>query len=255
MKFNQIVQGDAAQELARLDAESVDLYMTSPPYNAGLPYEPVRDENEYRDFIVPVIDQIKRTLKPDGRFCVNVCFSINRITENDEKIVLFPYLTWTDELRKAGLHIKENIVWDQLDPGCRTAWGSFQRASAPHIRKQTEYIIVGYKDQWGKLNYGTSTISSREFTRWTLDLWKINYESDRSHPAPYPEEIPLRCIKLFSYLGDVVVDPYVGSGTTCAVAKKCGRQYFGIDLNADYCEHSRRRIANIPEKLEKFFNA
>ena len=255
METDIIVQGDALQELNKVPTGCVDLVLTSPPYNAGKIYEQKLTEQEYFDFINPIAKEFKRILKPDGRFAINVCFNINRINvvgDRTKNSVLYPFLSWIDSLRANGLTIKENIIWDQLNSECDTAWGSWKSASAPHIRHQTENILVGYNQQWKKLNKGISDITPTEFTRWTLDKWRFGCERNRQHPAPYPEELAKRCIKLFSYVDDLVLDPFNGSGTTCAVAKMFNRKYIGIDQSAEYCQYANKRIDNIPFKLENY---
>jgi site-specific DNA-methyltransferase (adenine-specific) len=258
MQTNVIINGDAFQQLKNLDIESVDLIVTSPPYNASKEYESKLSEQEYFDFIYPIVKEFARILKPDGRFCVNVCFNINRINvvgDSSQNTMLFPYLSWIEAIKKNGLILRENIVWDQSNSGCKTAWGSWRSASAPHIRHMTEYILVGYKSQWKKSNKGESDLTANEFTLWTLDKWRFGAETNRTlHPAPFPEELAKRCIKLFSYVGDVVLDPFDGGGTTCVVAKKFGRRYIGIDLSPEYTRIAQKRVANIPEKLELFIS-
>lgn len=257
MQTNIIVNGDAFQQLCNIDSNSVDLILTSPPYNAGKEYESKLSDAEYFEFINPIVKEFKRVLKIDGRFAINVCFNINRINvigDRKQNSVHFPYLAWVDSLRANNLHIKENIIWDQQNADCDTAWGSWKSASAPHIRHQTEYIIIGFNEQWKKQQQGKSDITPTEFTRWTLDKWRFGTERRKDHPAPYPEELAKRCIKLFSYVNDVVIDPFNGSGTTCAVAKMFGRRFIGIDLSSDYCRLAKRRVDNIPEKLELFLN-
>lgn len=254
---NRIYQGDASEQLGHIDSNSVDLIVTSPPYNAGKSYEQKLSDNEYLDFILPITKEFKRILKPDGRFCINVCFNINRINvigDPSQNSIHFPFVQWIDAIRLSGLNLKENIIWDQSNSGCETAWGSWRSASAPHIRHMTENILVGYNQQWKKLCKGKSDLTANEFTLWTLDKWRFQTEMNRTHPAPFPEELAKRCIKMFSYIGDLVVDPFMGSGTTCAVAKKFGRGFIGIDLNAGYCKLAQKRIANIPEKLEVFIS-
>lgn len=231
------------------------MIVTSPPYNAGKEYEPKLSEQEYYAFINPIVKEFARVLKPDGRFAINVCFNINRINEignREANTVLFPFLSWIDSIRANGLNLKENIIWDQSNSGCDTAWGSWKSPSAPHIRHLTENILIGYNKQWKKINQGKSDLTGEEFSIWTLDKWKMSSERERIHPAPFPEELAKRCIKLFSYIGDVVLDPFSGSGTTCAVAKKFGRQYIGIDLSPEYTKLAQKRIDNIPQKLELF---
>lgn len=249
--IEQLILGNCLTELTKIQSESVDLIVTSPPYNAGKEYEGILSEAEYFAFINPIVSEFERVLKPDGRFAINVTFNINRV-EEAEKTVLFPFFSWIDALRQNHLHIKENIIWDKLNSGCKTAWGSWKSPSAPHIRHMTENILIGYKKQWKKINQGKTDLTNTEFTLWTLDKWRFCCESNREHPAPFPEELAKRCIKLFSYIGDVVLDPFSGSGTTCAVAKKFGRQYIGIDLSAEYTKLAQKRLDNIPQKLELF---
>ncbi len=258
LRLDTIVCSDALSGLKKLPSGSVNLFVTSPPYNAGKSYEEKLSEAQYQAFIDPIVAEMKRTLKPDGRFAVNVCFNINRKEESGETVTLYPFLAWIDSLRKSGLHIRENIIWNQFTSEADTAWGSWCSASAPYIRHMTENIIIGFNEQWKKLAPGQSDITGAEFPKWTLDRWDMTAEQDRKikalHPAPFPEELAKRCIKLFSYVGDIVVDPFVGSGTSCVVSKKYGRHYVGFDSCFDFCQFSRRRLANVPAKLEPYLN-
>lgn len=252
MRENVVIHGDAYEQLCTLDSESVDLIVTSPPYNAGKSYEKKLSDSEYYEFIFPIAQQFLRILKPDGRFVINVAFNINRINEGSQNSVHFPFVAWIDAIRNSGLSLKENIIWDQSNSGCDTAWGSWRSASAPHIRHMTENLLIGYKTQWMKINKGKSDLTATEFPIFTLDKWQFGVETNRVHPAPFPEELAKRCIKLFSYVGDLVVDAFNGSGTTCVVAKKLGRRFIGIDSSLDYCKLAEKRVANVPEKLEGF---
>lgn len=256
LPFDSIVHDDALSGLKKLPSGFVDLFLTSPPYNAGKSYEQKLSEAEYLAFINPIVAEMKRVLKPDGRFAVNVCFNINRREESGKTVTLYPFLAWIDSLRKNGLHIRENIIWNQFTSEADTAWGSWCSASAPYIRHMTENIIIGYNEQWKKLSPGQSDVTGGEFPKWTLDRWDMTAEQDRKikalHPAPFPEELAKRCIKLFSYVGDVVLDCFVGSGTSCVVAKKFGRRYIGFDSDLKFCKFSERRLSNVPQKLEGF---
>ena len=120
-------------------------------------------------------------------------------------------------------------------------------ASSPHIIAPAELIVVMYKDRWKKTYKGKSDISKDEFLEWTNGVWTFSGESKKKigHPAPFPVELPKRCIKLFSYKGDVVLDPFAGSGTTLLAANMLGRKVFGIEISREYCELAMKRILKI----------
>jgi len=233
--------GDCLEIMPLMEPESVDLVVTSPPYNAGKEYEIAITDLEYKDWISPRLREIKRLLRVSGRIAINVVFNINRITD-DHKEVLFPYLQWLNEIVGCGLKLKEDIIWDQLNSGCETAWGSWKSPSAPHIRHMTERIIVAYKEMWPLTSEGISDISETEFMRYTIDKWRISTEHDRKHPAPFPIDIPSVCIKLFTFQNANILDPFLGSGTTCVAAKNLNRKSIGIEINPKYCEIAVKRL-------------
>jgi site-specific DNA-methyltransferase (adenine-specific) len=236
-----IINNDICDIALKTIIPPIDLIITSPPYNAGMPYEQKLTIQDYTTFALKTSIRIYRWLKPDGRFCINVPFCIKHKTENGTQSS-YPYLIWIEELHRAGLQIKDNIIWNQKDHSCNTAWGSFASASAPHIRYTTEMIIVGYKETWQKTIQGKSNIAHEEFTQWTEDMWEIPVETNRNHPAPYPEELSTRCIKLFSYVGDTILDPFMGSGTTLISAFKNKRKAIGVDISRVYCDYAVNRL-------------
>jgi DNA modification methylase len=241
VELNRIYECDIERGLSLIPGEFVNLIVTSPPYNAGKSYEKELGELEYYEFVLKLCKEFYRILRDDGRFCINVTFNINRRSE-DHLEVLFPYIQWIKALIDSGLNIKEDIIWDQKNSGCGTQWGSWRSPSAPHIQHVTERIIIGYKNRWKLYKRGESDISPEEFIKFTSDLWSFNSEMRRNHPAPFPEELPYRCLKLFSWQGDIVLDPFMGSGTTGLVCKKLNRNYIGIDNNHEYVEYARKRI-------------
>jgi site-specific DNA-methyltransferase (adenine-specific) len=120
-------------------------------------------------------------------------------------------------------------------------------ASAPHIIAPVELIVVLYKEQWKKESgSGISDIKKEEFKDWTRGMWTFKGESKRKigHPAPFPVELPKRCIKLLSYVGDTVLDPFMGSGSTMVAAEQNGRKGIGVDIEASYCEIAKLRVIN-----------
>ena len=157
-------------------------------------------------------------------------------------VVFSPLYILLDSMEKTGLSLRDIAIWNQSNPGSDTAWGSFASASAPWLRHQTENIVIGYNEQFEKVDKGKSTISNRNFTVWTVDLWTMPTAQHNEHPAIFPKELPRRCIQLFSYKNDVVLDPFCGIGTTCIVAKELGRSYVGLDVEEKYCEIARGKL-------------
>jgi len=240
LPVNKIIHGDCRDVLHKLPEESIDLVVTSPPYNVGKEYEEPMSEGEYTNFLAEVFLGLKRVLKPDGRICWNVPYQVM----NPHREIFSPWYCSVKALRRAKLKYRDNITWNQLNSDNDTAWGSWCSASAPWLRHMTEAIIIVYKEVWKKQNKGESDITRDEFLKFVLDLWGMPCASRKKvgHPAPFPEELPYRCIKLFSYVNDVVLDPFLGSGTTALVALKTGRGFVGVELNYDYCLIALKRI-------------
>jgi site-specific DNA-methyltransferase (adenine-specific) len=136
-------------------------------------------------------------------------------------------------------------VWNEGNISRRTAWGSWTSASAPYVIAPVELIVILYKKSWKKTSGSKeSDISRKEFMEWTNGLWTFNGEKKKKigHPAPFPVELPLRCMKLFSFIGDTVLDPFMGSGSTLVAASQCNRKGIGIEIDPGYCDTAVFRI-------------
>jgi len=243
---NKIVCGDCRRVMRKLPSECIDLVVTSPPYNVGMEYEEPLTEDEYTEFLKDVLVGIKRVLKPDGRICWNVPYQMI----SARRQIFSPYYCSMVAIKEAGLKYRDNITWNKIKCANDTAWGSWCSASAPWIRHMSEAIIIAYKEEWKKRKMGTSDITKEEFLKYTLDIWSIPCakRSVIKHPAPFPEQLAERCIKLFSYVGDTVLDPFLGSGTTMVSAIRLRRKAIGIEVRKDYCELAKRRLINsLPE--------
>jgi site-specific DNA-methyltransferase (adenine-specific) len=178
-------------------------------------------------------------LKDDGRFCLNIPLDKNKGGQQSVGADL------TTIAKKIGFQYHSTIVWNEGNISRRTAWGSWKSASAPFVIAPVELILVLYKKTWKKTGGSKiSDITRDEFMDWTNGLWTFNGESKKKvgHPAPFPVELPRRCIKLFSYVEDVVLDPFCGSGTTLIAAVSNRRRGIGIDVDKKYCELARKRI-------------
>jgi DNA modification methylase len=143
---------------------------------------------------------------------------------------------------------KGEILWEKNNYNCKyTAWGSWRSPSNPYLKYTWEFLEVFCKGSLKKPgDPALADISAEEFKKWVLGRWSIAPEKDMKafgHPAMFPEELVSRVLKLFSFRGDVVLDPFNGAGTTTLVAKVLGRRYVGVDISPDYCRIARERIS------------
>lgn len=218
---------------------SVALAFTSPPYNVGKDYDDNMTLEEYLDLIKRVGRDVYRVLKPGGRYVINIA--------NLGRKPYIPLHSYFYQIHsEIGFLPMGEIIWQKgkgASGSC--AWGSWRSAKAPRLRDLHEYVIVFAKQAFSRPDKGESDLTSEEFMESTLSIWQIQPESARKigHPAPFPVELASRVIKLYSYVGDVVLDPFMGSGTTGIAAKKNGRHYVGFDISPEYCKLAEERIA------------
>ena len=244
--------GDARRMDDVADA-TVALVVTSPPYFAGKEYETALGEGhvpaDYVDYLVMLRDvfaECVRTLEPGGRMVVNVANLGRRPYRNlaaDVTSIL------QDDLR---LLLRGEVVWQkQRGASGSCAWGSYQSPANPVLRDTTERLLIASKgrfDRVGSGAAGVATVPGDEFMEATLDVWELPAESATrvGHPAPFPVALVERCIHLFTYEGDVVLDPFIGSGTTAVAAANTGRRYVGYDTDPDYVAAARERVRSLP---------
>jgi site-specific DNA-methyltransferase (adenine-specific) len=223
----------------RIPNGSVHLTVTSPPYRVGKSYEsPDWNLNDYLDFISEVLSEIYRVTVAGGRIVVNIA--------NTNRSPYIPLTTYyTNIMEKIGFLHRGIIIWDKgASAGAKTSWGSWLSSVNPCLRDINEFILIFSKGQMDRPDKGESTMTRDEFLCYTKSIWRIHTESATKigHPAPYPVELPYRAINLYSFKGDVVLDPFMGSGTTAVAALKADRHYIGYELNADYIRIAERRI-------------
>lgn len=229
---------------------SVDLIVTSPPYNVDIKYNSHNDKISYSDYLEFSKNWLSRCfewLRDDGRLCLNVPLDINKGGQQSVGADL------TSIAKKIGFKYHSTVIWNEGNISRRTAWGSWLSASAPYVIAPVELIIILYKNQWRKNNRHESDITKEEFVEWTNGLWTFSGESKRrvGHPAPFPIELPKRCIKLFSYVGDVVLDPFMGSGTTLIAGTLNNRKSIGIEIDKEYCNLAKTRLIQEARILNK----
>lgn len=226
--------------------ESIDLIVTSPPYNVGIEYGQHDDTDEYAqylDFNRKWLSKAYALSAPSGRMCLNIPLDKNKGGQQSVGSDI------TQIAKEIGWSYHSTIIWNEGNISRRTAWGSWMSASAPYIIAPVEVIVVLYKGVWKKQNphKRENDISRDEFMEWTNGVWTFNGESKKriGHPAPFPRELPKRCIKLFSFVGDTVLDPFVGSGTTLLEASTNNRLGIGFDLDHNYCQLAEKRLRQL----------
>ena len=205
--------------------------ITSPPYNASKEYDDNLNLNEYCKLLKRVWQETYRVLVPGGRACVNIA-NLGR----KPYIPLHSFII--EDMQDIGFLMRGGIIWNKASSASpSTAWGSWQSAANPVLRDIHEYILIFSKDTFSRNGKGKqNTIEKDAFLEWTKSVWTFPAVSARKigHPAPFPEELPHRLIQLYSFENDVILDPFVGSGTTCLSALKSRRNYIGYDINKDY---------------------
>lgn len=235
VETNKVYCGNCLHIMAQMSDNVVDLSITSPPYNVGIEYNNTDDNKEWKQYIdtmSSVVKELYRITRSGGRVVWNIP-SFSSI-QNLYEIFLSIF-------RNSGFKQYAEIIWCKNQISSRTAWGSFASASEPNILPSHEYILVFYKDckNHGK---GEDSIDKNNFIRYTDGMWRISPETNSNHPAPFPIELPNRCIEMFSYVGELVFDPFCGSGTTLRSAKNLKRNYIGVDISEQYCNIANKRL-------------
>ncbi len=242
-----VILNDDILKTSAIELGSVDLVVTSPPYNVDIRYNSHRDDISYADYLKFSEKWLARCfdfLRNDGRLCMNIPLDKNKGGQQSVGADL------TTLAKQIGYKYHSTIVWNEGNISRRTAWGSWMSASAPFVIAPVELIVVLYKKTWKKTGGSKrSDVARDEFMNWTNGLWTFNGESKKKigHPAPFPLELPKRCVKLFSYVGDTVLDPFMGSGTTLLAAAMLGRKAIGVEVDKGYCKLAKTRMETAPE--------
>jgi site-specific DNA-methyltransferase (adenine-specific) len=236
----RIIHGDALST-RRVAPASVDLVVTSPPYNVRVDYGTHDDGQSYASYLEfsrRWMVRCREWLRDGGRLCLNIPLDKNKDGQQSVGADL------TGMAKSVGLRYHATIVWNEGNISRRTAWGSWMSASAPYVIAPVELIVVLYKAAWKRPLPGKSDIGRQDFLDWTNGLWTFNGESRKrtGHPAPFPLELPRRCIRLFSFVGDTVLDPFMGSGTTLVAAAQTGRRGVGIEIERRFCALAQARL-------------
>src|SRR3989338_7020930 len=239
----------SSEKMRELPDNSVHLMVTSPPYNVCKEYDEDLSLSEYREFLKKTWTEVHRVLVPGGRACINVA-NLGRK----------PYLPLHSfiiaDMQKIGFLLRGEILCHTSSSASpSTAWVSLLSAKNPVLRDIHEYILIFSKEAFSRANHDDqpATMTRDEFLELTKSVWTFGAESARKvgHPAPFPVELPLRCIKLYTFEHDVILDPFMGSGTAAVAALMSNRRFVGYDIDKEYIKIAERRINEISEKKKQ----
>lgn len=230
----------SSTNMYELPDNCIHLMVTSPPYNVGKAYDDDLSEGEYFQLLNSVWKEVYRVLVPGGRACVNIA-NLGRK----------PYIPLnakiSNQMTDLGFLMRGEIIWDKsASAGTSCAWGSWKSASNPVLRDTHEYILIFSKGKYNReAKDKTSTISREEFLEFTKSIWAFPAESAKqvNHPAPFPVELPRRLIQLYTFANDIVLDPFMGSGTTAVASVQSDRSYIGYDTSLEYVQTAQSRLA------------
>ena len=234
-----IIFNKSAEKMDDLIDNCISLTVTSPPYNVGKLSDNNLSDEDYWKLMRQCFKEVYRVTESGGRLVLNVA--------NLGRKPYIPFSNmFTDLMLDLGFLMRGEIIW-QKSKGANAnfAWGSWLSASNPVIRDIHEYCLVFSKEGMSKGSKGKSTIEKDEFMESTLSIWNINPARAKKigHPAPFPVELAERFINLYSYEKDLILDPFIGSGTTALAASKLKRSYIGYEVNAEYCKLAEKRLA------------
>ena len=230
----------SSENMQQLPDNSVHLMVTSPPYNVGKEYDEDLTLKQYLKFLKSVWREVSRVLVPGGRVCINIA-NLGR------KPYIPLHVFIVRDMLDLGFLMRGEIIWNKASSASSsTAWGSWLSATNPTLRDIHEYILVFSKHSFkrGNSHKRKNTISRKNFLELTKSVWTFPAESARKigHPAPFPVELPYRLIQLYTFEGEIVLDPFIGSGQAAIAAIKANRHYVGYDINQEYVKLAERRI-------------
>jgi len=223
-----------------LKDNSIHLVVTSPPYNVGKEYASTIDNlstKDYGEMLLRVFKSCFEKMVTGGRIAVNIPSNFRK----DNELINYP-LFISELLEKSGFRYRDMIIWDKQESvEWGTAWGSWNSPSDPWMRSRVEWILV-YEKEKRKLSGEVSDILPGEFREWTYNVWKMPPRRHETHPAVFPVELPYRLIKLYSYVGQNVLDPFMGTGTTGVASVELKRRFVGYDISPEYYEIAKENI-------------
>jgi site-specific DNA-methyltransferase (adenine-specific) len=255
LEINKIYNEDNISTLNRMEDNYLDLTITSPPYNVDLgnnkynknPYDLYNDNKEHKEYIEwlkTIFTLVYQKTKSGGRCIINIGDGQNgRVPTHSDIIQMMVQIGWIPIT---------TILWDKNNVSSRTAWGSFMSPSSPSFPTPFEYILAFSKEDRKLQIKGETDITKEEFISWSLAKWTFTGESAKrtGHPAAFPIELPIRCLKMFSWIDAIVYDPFMGSGTTAIACINNKRNWIGSEISAEYVGIANKRIESAIEELK-----
>ena len=235
---NGILYGGDCEEVLADFPSAINLIVTSPPYNVGIPYEGYNDELEISEYFLKmkrILILFKKVLRDDGRFVINLPYAVNMKLHGEQNRIS-PMSEFYSLLKEVGLGFHVIVDLHEAYPNFHklTAWGSWLSARAPYIMNPKEGLLIGYNKQWKREDSGVSTISEKEFIELSGGVWKYSAQSHKKTEANFSLQIPYMAIQGFSFKDDLILDPFIGSGTTALECEKLGRRWIGIEISEKY---------------------
>lgn len=236
-----------SRRMREIPDSSVHLMVTSPPYNVGKEYDSDLRLEEHLEMLATVFSEVFRVLVNGGRACINIA--------NVGRKPYIPYHKFViDIMTNLGFLMRGEVIWDKgAGAGSSTAWGSWCSPSNPTLRDTHEYILIFSKGKFKRENKGRrGTITKDEFLENTKSVWNFPPESAKrvGHPAPFPIELPYRCMQLYTFEGETVLDPFCGVGTTAIAALRTRRHFVCLDINPEYVKKARTRLKEYTAKTK-----
>jgi site-specific DNA-methyltransferase (adenine-specific) len=274
--LNKITNGDCREVMRKMPANSIDLMVTSPPYGVGIAYDSFDDDinfEAYKEFSREWLSEAFRVLKPDGRLALNIPYEINR-QEKGGRIFMVAEL-W-NILASIGYKFYGVVDLEESSPhrSKTTAWGSWMSPSSPYIYNPKECVLLCYKQLSKKQTKGTPQWKSwveqvedknnpellvnkkmyeksdkDDFISLVYGQWNYFADTRQQTKATFSMDIPVRAMKILSYKEDIVMDPFMGSGTSAVAAEFVGRNWVGIELSENYTEVANKRLLEYRAKL------
>ena len=250
MKLDTVYNEDCLTFLKKLDTDSVDFVLTSPPYNIGIDYDCYNDNvewSEYYTWCEQWLTECYRVLKRDGRIAVNHYMSLG-----NSKFRTSPLSHIYTIMEHIGFKHHALTVWQDRTLAKATAWGSWMSASSPYINSPFEGVLIDYKDSWKKNSKGVSTICKEDFIKMTRGVADFKTETRGLSKANFSVDFATKFINLLTFEGDVVLDPFMGSGTTGVACKLLNRRFIGCELSPSYTDIAVHRINSTAVQSELF---